>query len=450
MKKRNLALMTAALVLALTACGGGSSSETKVSGETDKAETTKADEGKSEEKKSSAGKELRLVNGKIEVDAQLKELAAAYEKETGVKVNIESMGGGIDIQGTLKGYFQADNMPDIFVNGGDTDFKNWDGHLVDMSNEKWVSDTDAAYKDKDGKVIGFPYTTEAIGLAYNADVLEKAGIDPKSITGPDSMKKAFETLDSKKDELGLTAVVGYVAEATNLYWSTGNHLFGVYEDGGLKRDDSKYFDLLEQGKIDKDRFSKYADMVELFNKYADPSLLVSGTYDQQIQNFSAGKYAFVTQGSWIGATMTNDDKEQYEAAGKFKVGMIPYAFEEGIDTIQTNSPSWWAVFDNDNKEEALKFLQWVSEDEGQKILVEKAGFVSPFKSISYVADDPFAQTITDYTKAGKTSAWHWLGNKEGLAQNALGVVYQDFASGNLDKAKFVDTVEKVVAQYYAG
>ena len=450
MKKRNLALMTAALVLALTACGGGSSSETKVSGETDKAETTKADEGKSEEKKSSAGKELRLVNGKIEVDAQLKELAAAYEKETGVKVNIESMGGGIDIQGTLKGYFQADNMPDIFVNGGDTDFKNWEGHLVDMSNEKWVSDTEAAYKDKDGKVVGFPYTTEAIGLAYNADVLEKAGIDPKSITGPDSMKKAFETLDSKKDELGLTAVVGYVAEATNLYWSTGNHLFGVYEDGGLKRDDTKYFDLLEQGKIDKDRFSKYADMVELFNKYADPALLVSGTYDQQIQNFSAGKYAFVTQGSWIGATMTNDDKEQYEAAGKFKVGMIPYAFEEGIDTIQTNSPSWWAVFDNDNKEEALKFLQWVSEDEGQKILVQKAGFVSPFKSISYVADDPFAQTITDYTKAGKTSAWHWLGNKEGLAQNALGVVYQDFASGNLDKAKFVDTVEKVVAQYYAG
>ena len=450
MKKRNLAMMTAALVLALSACGGAKSgSETKASGDAGKEESSKADAAKSDDKKSS-GKELRLVNGKIEVDAQLKELAAAYEKETGVKVNIESMGGGIDIQGTLKGYFQADNMPDIFVNGGDTDFKNWEGHLVDMSKEKWVSDTDAAYKDKDGKVLGFPYTTEAIGLAYNADVLEKAGIDPKSITGPESMKKAFETLDSKKDELGLTAVVGYVAEATNLYWSTGNHLFGVYEDGGLKRDDTKYFDLLEQGKIDKDRFSKYADMVELFNKYADPALLVSGTYDQQIQNFSAGKYAFVTQGSWIGATMTNDDKEQYEAAGKFKVGMIPYAFEEGIDTIQTNSPSWWAVFDNDNKEEALKFLQWVSEDEGQKILVEKAGFVSPFKSISYVADDPFAQTITDYTKAGKTSAWHWLGNKEGLAQNALGVVYQDFASGNLDKAKFVDTVEKVVSQYYAG
>ena len=440
MKKRNLALMTAVLAAALTACGGSNAST----------ETKAAGSEASGEQASASGKELRLVNGKIEVDAQLKQLAAAYEKETGVKVNIESMGGGIDIQGTLKGYFQADNMPDIFVNGGETDFKNWEGHLVDMSKEKWVSDTEAAYKDENGKVIGFPYTTEAIGLAYNADILEKAGIDPKSITGPESMKKAFETLDSKKDELGLTAVIGYVAEATNLYWSTGNHLFGIYEDGGLKRDDTTYFDLLSEGKIDKERFTKYAEMIELFNKYADPALLVSGTYDQQIQNFSSAKYAFVTQGSWIGATITNDNKEQYEAAGKFKVGMIPYAFEEGIDTIQTNSPSWWSVFDNDNAEESKKFLQWASEEAAQKILVEDAGFISPFKSITFVANDPFAQTITDYTKAGKTSAWHWLNNKEGLAQNALGVVYQDFASGNLDTAKFVETVEKVVAQYYAG
>ena len=49
---------------------------------------------------------LRLVNGKIEVDAALKDLAAAYEEETGVHVEIESMGGGIDIQGTLKGYIK--------------------------------------------------------------------------------------------------------------------------------------------------------------------------------------------------------------------------------------------------------------------------------------------------------------------------------------------------------
>lgn len=396
----------------------------------------------------STGVSLRLVNGKIEVDKALKELAAEYKKQTGVDVQIESMGGGIDIQSTLKGYYQADNMPDIFVCGSDSDFANWEGLLADMSDQDWVSDTDASYKDKDGKVIGFPYTTEAIGLAYNADILDKAGIDPSKITGPDALKSAFETLDSKKDELGLTAVVGYCAEATNLYWSTGNHLFGVYEDAGLKRDDTTYVDKLPE--LDTDRFKDYANMVALFNQYSDPSLLVSGTYDQQILNFASGKYAFVTQGSWIGATMTSDDKEQYDAAGDFKVGMLPYAFEDGIDTIQTNSPSWWAVFQNDNTEEAEKFLSWcASNDGGQKQLVEGAGFISPFKSCTYVAADPFAQTISDYTAAGKTSAWHWLQNKDGLAQNALGQVYQDFASGSMDTDGFVQAVQQVLTQYYA-
>ena len=394
--------------------------------------------------------DLRLVNGKIEVDAQLKELAALYEEETGVHVEIESMGGGIDIQGTLKGYYQGDNMPDIFVNGGDTDFANWDGLLADLSDEAWVKDTDAAYVDADGKVLGFPYTTEAIGIAYNADILEKAGVDPAGLTGPDAIKAAFETIDAQKEDLGLTAVIGYCAEATNLYWSSGNHIFGQYEDAGLARDDTTYFDLLSDGgQIDEERFTKFAELIALFNQYSDPALLVSGTYDQQILNFASGKYAFVTQGSWIGATMTSDDADAYAEAGNFKVGFAPYAFEDGIDTILTNSPSWWAVFENDNTDEAKAFLQWCSEDEGQEILVMKAGFISPFSSCKYIATDPFAQTIADYVAAGKTSAWHWLGNKEGLAQNALGVVFQDFAAGNMDAAGFVAACKQVCAQYYA-
>ena len=303
-----------------------------------------------------SGKTIRLVNGKIEVDSQLKKLAEMYEKETGVHVEIESMGGGIDIQGELKAYYQSDNMPDIFVCGGAADFDNWDGLLQDMSDQEWVQDTDAAFTSDEG-VVGFPYTTEAVGLAYNADILARAGVDPASITGPESMRQAFETIDSKKDELGLTAVIGYFAEPVNLYWSTGNHLFGTYLDSGLDREDRTYIDMLSDGgKIDDERFAAFADMVELFNEYSDQSLLVSGTYDQQILNFASGKYAFVTQGSWIGATMTGDDADAYAEAHNFECGMIPYAFEEGMDTILTNSPSWWAVYKDGNVAEAEAFL----------------------------------------------------------------------------------------------
>ncbi len=444
MKKKILAVaLVAAMSASLMACGGGSSSGS------DAAAGSTGDAAAAAPAASAEG-DIRLVNGKIEVDAALKAAAEAYKAKTGVTVAIESMGGGVNIQDTLKGYYQADNMPDIFVCGSDADFGNWTGLLADLSDQPWASDTDAGYVDADGKIIGFPYTTEAIGLAYNADILEKAGIDPASITGPESMKAAFETLDAKKDELGLTAVIGWCCEAKDLYWSTGSHSFANYLDAGLARDDTTYSDLLAEGKIDEARFQKYAEMIALFNQYSDPALLTSGTYDQQILGFASGKYAFVTQGSWIGATMTSDDAEQYAAAGNFKVGMIPYAFDEGIDTILTNSPSWWAVFENDNTQKAKDFLTWLAGDAGQKFLVEDAGFISPFKSCKYVANDPFAQTITDFTAAGKTSSWHWLKNKASLDQNVLGQLYLDYALGNIpDAATFTQVVSQQIAAYYA-
>lgn len=87
MKKKLLGiLLCSAMVASLVACGGSSSDNGgSTGGSTDG---------------------IRLVNGKIEIDAQLKKLAQMYEEETGTHVEIESMGGGIDIQGTVKGYYQ--------------------------------------------------------------------------------------------------------------------------------------------------------------------------------------------------------------------------------------------------------------------------------------------------------------------------------------------------------
>lgn len=439
MKKLLALIMSLAMVLSLASCGGSSSSSTPAADGSAKTETTT----------SASGDTIRLVNGKIEIDSQLKKLAEMYKAETGVTVEIESMGGGIDIQGTLKGYYQGDNMPDIFVNNG-TDFDNWTGLLVDMSDQEWTQDTDAAYTTDEG-TIGFPYTVEAIGLAYNADILEKAGVDATTLTSPEAYKAAFETLDSKKDELGLTAVVGYYTEPVNLYWSSGNHVFGQYIDAGLARDDTTYIDMLSDGgQLDETRFTHFAEFVQMLGDYSDPDMKISGTYDQQILNFASGKYAFVTQGNWIGATLTNDDAEAYEAAGSFKVGFAPYAFEDGIDTILTNAPSYWSVYKDGNVEAAEAFLQWLTTDAAQEVLVMEAGCISPFASCSYVATDPFAQSVSDYVASGKTSSWHWSFMKEGLAQNATGQVFAEFAKGNMDVDGFVKTMQSQIAGYYGG
>ena len=389
---------------------------------------------------------IRLFNGKIEIAEPLEHAAKAYEEATGKHVEVESLGGGVDLQATLKQYYQAGNMPEIFVFEGAPDLANWTGMVVDMSDQPWAADTDAGFVDESGALVGFPYTTEAIGLAYNKSILEKAGVDPASITGPESMKAAFEAIDAKKDELGITAVIGYCANATELYWSTGQHLFGQYLDAGLDRDDTTYFDMLMEGKLDHDRFLAFAEMVDLFNQYADPALLVSGNYDMQVSGFAAGKYAFVTQGSWIGSSLTNQYKDQYAAAGNFECGYVPYAFIEGIDTILTNAPSHWAVYKDGNVAEAEEFLNWLAGPDGQQIMVQEAGCVSPFKSCTVVANDPFAGPVSEYAAAGKTSSWHWMGQPSNLAQDFTGAIFQDYAMGLEDAESFTEAMEDIIAQ----
>ena len=389
---------------------------------------------------------IRLFNGKIEIAEPLNHAAKAYEEATGKHVEVESLGGGVDLQATLKQYYQAGNMPDIFVFEGAPDLANWTGMVVDMSDQPWAADTDAGFVDESGALVGFPYTTEAIGLAYNKSILEKAGVDPASITGPESMKAAFEAIDAKKDELGITAVIGYCANATELYWSTGQHLFGQYLDAGLDRDDTTYFDLLMEGKLDQDRFTAFAEMVDLFNQYSDPALLVSGNYDLQVSGFAAGKYAFVTQGSWIGSSLTNQYKDLYAAAGNFECGYVPYCFIEGIDTILTNAPSHWAVYKDGNVAEAEEFLNWLAGPDGQQIMVQEAGCVSPFKSCTVVANDPFAGPVSEYAAAGKTSAWHWMGQPSNLAQDFTGAIFQDYAMGLEDAESFTEAMEDIIAQ----
>ena len=428
MRKKLLAVvLAAAMAVCLMACGGSSSGSAASTGE---------------ESGAASGEGIRLLNGKPEIDTQLKNLAAKYKEETGKVVNVETIGGDTNASDELKKMYQADNMPDIFVIEANQ-AANWDGLLADLTGEAWTEDTDYELVDEKMGTIGFPYTVEATALAYNAEILEKAGVDPASLTSPAAWQKAAETLDSKKDELGLTAVFGWCAEPANLGWSSGTHVFAQYLDAGLAQDDTTYIDLLNDGgKIDEARMKDFAAFVGMMNKYSDPALLIDGTYDNQVAGFAAGKYAFVTQGNWINGGVTGSP----DYTG-WAMGFAPYAFEDGIDTIIAGPPSFWTVYSDGDVDAAKEFLQWVSDDSAQDILVNEAGLISPFKDCSFVAADPFAESIKGYMDAGKTSGWHTMLKKDGL-QNKTCQVFADYAKGALDEDAFVKTMGQVISSYY--
>ena len=449
MKKRFLSVAAGILAVSaiLAGCGSGAATnETSASGADaqSSAAETKAGESKADSKAGEGA--LRLVNGKIEIDSQLKKVAEKYKEKTGQEVVIESLGGGVDIQGQLKSYKAADNMPDIFVIGGDGDYANWTDSVADLSDSEFAKNTDFAYKDKtSGKVVGFPYAVEGYGITYNADILEKAGIDPETLKNYDAYKAAFEKLDSMKSELGLQAVASVAAESGQMYWSTGNHLFGYYYTGGLDRGDNKYFDMAMKGEFDDQRLSEFADMTALLFKYADPQVLISGTYDDQLALWAQGKTAFITQGNWIDPSLPT-----YNVT--FKAGLLPLAFTKADMTkILADCPSWWCVYkDGKNVDAAKKFLDYLATDpDAQEILVKEAGMISPYKTSTVEPETPLAVSLKKYVDAGNTSSWAWSNMPEGIAQNKLGLIFESFAKGDMTNDQFVTMMKTTIADYVA-
>ncbi len=449
MKKRFLSVAAGILAVSaiLAGCGSGAATnETSASGADTQssAAETKAGESKADGKAGEGA--LRLVNGKIEIDSQLKKVAEKYKEKTGQEVVIESLGGGVDIQGQLKSYKAADNMPDIFVIGGDGDYANWTDSVADLSDSEFAKNTDFAYKDKaSGKVVGFPYAVEGYGITYNADILEKAGIDPETLKNYDAFKAAFEKLDSMKSELGLQAVASVAAESGQMYWSTGNHLFGYYYTGGLDRGDNKYFDMAMKGEFDDQRLGEFADMTALLFKYADPQVLISGTYDDQLALWAQGKTAFITQGNWIDPSLPT-----YNVT--FKAGLLPLAFTKADMTkILADCPSWWCVYkDGKNVDAAKKFLDYLATDpDAQEILVKEAGMISPYKTSTVEPETPLAVSLKKYVDAGNTSSWAWSNMPEGIAQNKLGLIFESFAKGDMTNDQFVTMMKTTIADYVA-
>jgi raffinose/stachyose/melibiose transport system substrate-binding protein len=438
MKKMISVLLVISILVVLVGCGGSETETNDANSSTDSgASNETSNEDASDSSKSSS---IRIINGKIEIDGALQKYAKAYEEKNGVEVIIESIGGGADIGATIKGYFAAGNMPDIFVFGGEGEFLTWEEHMEDLSDEIWASDTAVAYTSPDGKVVGFPYAVEGYGLTYNKDILDAADVDPEGLTNINAYRDAFQKIETMKDELGLTSVVSMAAEAGQMYWSTGNHNFGTYLSTGLEQGDTKYIDMLKNGEIDKERMTQYGEFVQLLFDHSDRNTLLSGTYDDQLALWAQGKTAFVHQGNWIDPSLPDYGVE-------FAMGISPLAFmEEDTDGILADAPSWWALYNGgENVQEAKDFLESLATtDEGAQALVIDAGMISPFKSTTIEPVSPLAVDLMGWVQEGKTYSWQWAKMPEGFAMNDLGPVFEAYARGDVDVEGFVELMESAI------
>jgi raffinose/stachyose/melibiose transport system substrate-binding protein len=380
---------------------------------------------------------LTLMQNKPEIDAMLKAYAAEWGKANNVSVVIKSVGGTAGAMGPqLKADYAAGDMPDIFTFDGLESYKEWEGVILDVSAEPWVSKTAVAFK-YNGKVFGAPVAVEGWGMAYNADLLAKAGIDPRTLVNYAAYKAAFEKLDGMKAQLGINSVVS-MAASIEMGWVTAHHNFNSLLSNGLPYGDLSVVNDLLAGKVDATRLSEYADWVELLFKFADRAVLTTGNYDSQVGAFATGKAVFLHQGNWT-------DPNIMGANANFKMAFAPHgSMKRDTDGIFVAAPSFYAINkDSRNLAMAKKFLvDLVNTPAGHNYMVKEAGMIPAYSGIALQPDGQLSQSVQAWSAAGKVYAWSQYYFTGDFRDKTLNPIYNQFAAGSISKAQFVDLMTK--------
>ena len=381
---------------------------------------------------------ITLEQNKPEIDAALKAYAAIWSKASNIPMTIKSVGGssGIDLGTQLKADYAAGDMPDLFAIAGIEDYNQWSGVVLDVSGEKWVKDTSVAFK-VGGKVYGFPVAVEGWGLAYNADILKKAGVNPKTLVNYAGYKAAFQKIDSQKATLGLKSVVS-MAASLDMDWVTADHNFNALLSNGLPYGDKSVTNDLLAGKVDARRLSEYADWVELLFKYSDQAVLTTGNYDAQVGAFASGQAAFLHQGNWV-------DPNMAQAKATFSMAFAPHgSMAKTTDGIFVAAPSFY-VIDKDSKNiaGAKRFLNdLVYTEAGNQYMVVDAGMIPAYKNIKLSPTGQLSKSVQAYAAAGKIYSWNQYDFTTDFRQKTLGAIYNQFATGTITKAQFIDLMTK--------
>ena len=381
---------------------------------------------------------ITLAQNKPEIDAALKAYAAVWSKANNVPVTVKSVGGGtgMDLDSQLKADLAAGDMPDIFAINGLENYKEWADLVLDLSGERWVKNTSVAFK-YEGKVYGYPVAVEGWGMAYNADILRKAGVDPKTLVNYSGYKAAFQKIDAQKAVLGLKSVVS-MAASLDMGWVTAHHNFNSLLSNGLPYGDLSVVNALLAGKVDARRLSEYADWVELLFKYADKAVLTTGNYDAQVGAFASGQAAFLHQGNWT-------DPNFAQAKVTFPMAFAPHgSMARATDGIFVAAPSFYCVNKNSrNLAAAKKFLNdLVFTEAGNKYMVLDAGSIPAFSNVKLNPTGQLSRSVQAWAAAGKIYSWNQYYFTEDFRNKTLAPIYNQFAAGAVTKAQFIDLMTK--------
>ena len=375
--------------------------------------------------------DVYFLNFKPESADAYKEIAIAYENETGVKVKIVTAAAN-SYEQTLKSEIAKSNAPTIFQVNGPVGYESWKQYCLNIENSdfaKLLSDKNLAIRGSDGTgIYAVPYVVEGYGIIYNNAIMKKyfalndklVDIDSaQEITNFEMLKLVVEDMSNHKSELGIEGVFASTSLASGEDWRWQTHLLNIPLYYEFKSNDD-YNDPTIAGLNAKEiafRYSQnYRNIFDLYinNSITDRGLLGSKSTSDSMAEFALGRVVMVQNGNWAWSQIKdvkgNTVKEE-------DIKFLPiYTGLDGEEKqgLCIGTENYFAINKNANEEsqkKSLDFLNWLfTSKTGKDYVTNKLGFVTPFNSFTEqeLPSDPLAREVVRYMNDNELETVPWI------------------------------------------
>jgi len=412
---------------------------------------------------------VRYLNFKPESAAVYQELAAIYEKETGVKVIVETAANNT-YESTLAAKMATAEAPTLFQINGPRGYANWKDYCEDLSDTelyKHLSDKSLAITSG-GKAYGIPYVVEGYGIIYNKAITDKYFALESRETSFSSMDEVnnFAKLHALADDiqknaeaLGIKGAFASTSLKAGEDWRWQTHLANLPVYYEFKNNN---VDLASDAtkKITFQYGDNYKNILDL---YLTDSVIPAKnvgikTVTDSMAEFALEECAFVQNGNWAWGQISGVTGNKVLAEN---VKYLPiYTGVEGEEKqgLCVGTENFYCVNSNASaadKKATEDFIWWLySSGIGKDYVTNKLGFIAPFDTFNAAErpKDPLALEIIDWmSKDGITSvAWNFTLFPSQRFKDNFGASLLKYAQGAKDwaqvKAEVVSDWESESAQ----
>ena len=402
---------------------------------------------------------VRYLNFKPEVASIYQELAEAYEKETGVKVIVETAANN-SYEATLTSKMATKQAPTLFQINGPRGYANWKNYCADLSKTelyKHLSDKSLAITSG-GKVFGIPYVVEGYGIIYNSAITDKYFALPNKATKYKSMdevknfaalKEVCDDMQKNAAALGIKGVFASTSLKAGEDWRWQTHLANLpvyYEFKNNKID-------LASDATKKINFQYDKEFKNIFDLYLTDSVIPAKnvgikTVDNSMAEFALEECAMVQNGNWAWGQISGVSGNKVKAENVKYLPIYTGVDGEESQGLCIGTENFFCINKKASKadqEATADFIYWLySSATGKKYVTNKLGFIAPFDTFSDSErpTDPLAVEISKWmSKPGITSvAWNFTLFPSQTFKDNFGASLLRYAQGSKTWAEVKESV----------